>query len=260
MNPDRLAELEEQRRFLLRSLADLEREHAAGDVDEVDYGELRDGYTVRTAATLRAIEEGRAALPPQRRVAWWRRAVWVVGAAAVVALVSVVLVNSSAERGSDGSGAAIASADPVQRLLSEARIAGSPRQAADTYAEVLAIEPDNVEALTYRGWMLAIDAAQSTDPSTDVVAQLREAIDSLFTAARLDPSYPDPACFLGIINFNFLQLAVEAKPWVDECLASNPPAEVRGLVEGLQARVDAALAAVPTTAPSTAPSTTAPGE
>ncbi len=54
MNPDRLAALEEERRFLLRSLADLEREREAGDVDDVDYRELRDGYTVRAAATLRA--------------------------------------------------------------------------------------------------------------------------------------------------------------------------------------------------------------
>ena len=33
MNPDRLAELEEEQRFLLRSLSDLEREYEAGDVD-----------------------------------------------------------------------------------------------------------------------------------------------------------------------------------------------------------------------------------
>ena len=32
VDPDRLAELEEERRFLLRSLGDLEREHAAGDL------------------------------------------------------------------------------------------------------------------------------------------------------------------------------------------------------------------------------------
>ena len=33
---DRLAALEEERRFLLRSLTDLEREHDAGDVDDLD--------------------------------------------------------------------------------------------------------------------------------------------------------------------------------------------------------------------------------
>ncbi len=46
---DRLAELEEERRYLLRSLKDLERERAAGDVDDDDYDTLKDGYTVRAA-------------------------------------------------------------------------------------------------------------------------------------------------------------------------------------------------------------------
>ena len=38
--PDRLAELEEERDFLLRSLDDLDREHDAGDIDEADYPTL----------------------------------------------------------------------------------------------------------------------------------------------------------------------------------------------------------------------------
>jgi hypothetical protein len=67
MNPDQLGELEEERRFLLRSLTDLERELEAGDVDSHDYEVLRDGYTARAAAVIRQIDEGKAALPPMRR-------------------------------------------------------------------------------------------------------------------------------------------------------------------------------------------------
>ena len=44
---DRLAELEEERHYLLRSLTDLEKEHDAGDVDDLDYHTLKDGYTVQ---------------------------------------------------------------------------------------------------------------------------------------------------------------------------------------------------------------------
>ena len=72
MNPDRLAELEEERRFLLRSLDDLEREHEAGDVDEHDFEVLRDGYTARAARVLRAIDDGqsrRCRRPAAARVA-----------------------------------------------------------------------------------------------------------------------------------------------------------------------------------------------
>jgi len=86
MNPDRLAELEEERRFLLRSLTDLEREHTAGDVDEVDYRELRDGYTVRAAATLREIDDGRRALPDRPPVNWRRRLLTAAGVLIAIAV------------------------------------------------------------------------------------------------------------------------------------------------------------------------------
>ena len=49
IDPDRLAELEEERRFLLRSLDDLAREHEFGDVTDEDYRTLQDGYTARAA-------------------------------------------------------------------------------------------------------------------------------------------------------------------------------------------------------------------
>src|SRR5437773_2437915 len=52
---DALAGLEEQRRFLLQSIRDLDREHAAGDLDEEDYRTLKDDYTARAAAVLRAL-------------------------------------------------------------------------------------------------------------------------------------------------------------------------------------------------------------
>ena len=58
MDIEQRAALEEQRDFLLRSLEDLEREHAAGDVDEHDY--RRCGTTTRraAAAVLRALAAG----------------------------------------------------------------------------------------------------------------------------------------------------------------------------------------------------------
>lgn len=63
-----VAELNEERDFLLRSIADLEREHAAGDVDDTDYATLRAGYVERAAATLRAIASATADVmaPPGR--------------------------------------------------------------------------------------------------------------------------------------------------------------------------------------------------
>ena len=243
MNPDRLAALEEERRFLLRSLADLEREFDAGDVDDVDYHELRDGYTVRAAATLRAIDEGRAALPPRPPVNWPRR---VVSGAFVVLLIGVVwwaLSASSAQRlpGQEITG------DPVdqrQLVLAQARAvqAQQPAAAAALYEQVLVDEPDNVEALTYRGWTLTLSALGETD--TEVITEtLRESVDLLAAAIEIDPTYPDPHCFLGIVQGSFLGQAEAALPYLDTCLELEPPADIRGLVEAFRQSMSDAAAA-----------------
>lgn len=50
------SELEEERDFLLESIRDLDAEREAGDLDEADYRSLRDQYTSRAAAVLRALE------------------------------------------------------------------------------------------------------------------------------------------------------------------------------------------------------------
>lgn len=272
INPDRLAELEEERRFLLRSLADLERERAAGDVDEVDYRELKDGYTVRAAATLREIDEGRSALPPKPPADWRRR---LISGAVVVTLIGVVwwaLAASSAERLPGQQVSGLDPRDERQVLMAQARDLQfqQPGAAADLYAQVLEDDPDDPEALTYYGWTLALDAAVA-DPGTatstapgntgddPVVAQLREAVDSLLRATEVDPAYADPKCFLGIVNANFLNDAATALPWVDGCIEAGPPADVLGLVQGLReslvAELDGSASSVP--AASSAPVTTA---
>ena len=258
MNPDQLAELEEERNFLLRSLVDLEREHAVGDVDDVDYHELREGYTVRAAAALRAIDDGRSTLPAKPTPNWKRRGLVAGGLIASVALVWWALATWSAER---KPGQEISGFDPrseQQQLMAQARAIQfqSPGDAAALYAQVLASDPENVEALTYRGWTLALDAVQtggatgsdaSADASDDVVAELRDAVDSLSKATDLDPTYPDPKCFLGIVNFRILRQPAAAQPWVAACLAANPPADIRDLVQGMNDEIAAALAEAPTT-------------
>jgi hypothetical protein len=252
MNPDQLAELEEERKFLLRSLVDLEREHSVGDVDDVDYHELREGYTVRAAATLRALDEGRNTLPPKPEANWTRRLLIMGGLVLCVVAIWWGLARWSAER---TPGQEITGLDPrsqQQQLMAQARAIQfqSPGDAAALYAQVLAADPDNVEALTYRGWTLALDAVQAggassdagADASDDVVAELRDAVDSLRKATELDPTYPDPKCFLGIVNFRILRQPEAAKPWVEGCLAANPPADIRDLVQTMNDEIADALA------------------
>ena len=118
---DQLAEHEEERRFLLRSLADLEREHDAGDIDDADYATLRDGYTVRAAAVLREIETGRSQLPAKEPRRWGRA----VAIAAVVIAGAVgigfVLAGAWGERQNGQEITGLTPGDDARVLMTNAR-------------------------------------------------------------------------------------------------------------------------------------------
>lgn len=244
MNPDRLADLEEEQRFLLRSLTDLEREYEAGDIDDVDYHELRDGYTARAAATMRAVDDGRAALPDRPPVNWPKRIG--VGAIAVVLTVIVwwALSASSAQRLPGDEITGFNPNDEPQALLSRARSIQTtqPAAAADLYQLVLEEDPANVEAMAYRGWTLTLSVIGETDSET-IASTLRESVDLLALAIDLDPEYPDSYCFLGIVQGRFLGEARASLPFLDSCLERNPPADIRGLVEGFRASMEESVRA-----------------
>ena len=99
LSPDRLAALEEERDFLLKSLADLDAERAAGDIDDADHQALTDDYTARAAEVIRAIEEHRdaveAARPPRSRS---RMVIAVAGIAVVAVLAGVLMAQASGRR------------------------------------------------------------------------------------------------------------------------------------------------------------------
>ena len=63
-----MSDLADEREFLLRSLEDLDRERAEGNLDDAQYASLHDDYTARAAAVIRA-RQGRAdpAPPPAPR-------------------------------------------------------------------------------------------------------------------------------------------------------------------------------------------------
>ncbi len=239
-NPDRLAELEEERRFLLRSLADLEREHDAGDVDVDDYQTLRDGYTVRAASVLRSIDEGRSSAPRPPAGNWRRHLVVAVVVLVVAGGLGWFVARSSGQRLAGQELSGLDPRDEIQVLLAQARAVSleDPAQAAALYGEVIGRDPDHVEALTYYGWTTALTAATTSDAQA-AGELLLDAVTQLSRATELDPSYPDPFCFLGIVEYRFLGEAEVALPNVDKCLAGGPPADVRDLVEGLRAQIAA---------------------
>ncbi|MGZ4771667.1 MAG: tetratricopeptide repeat protein [Ilumatobacteraceae bacterium] len=232
MNPDQLAELEEQRKFLLRSITDLDREHLYGDVDDHDYETLRDGYTARAASVLRAIEAGQAAAPPRRPRRPLVVAAWVIGTVLVASVAGWLVASASGQRLPGQSITGGLPGDEVALKLAQARqlLGVDPQQAIIRYQEVLDLQPDNVEAMTYKGWLIAQTASPLTPTGLDL---LREAI-------KLDPTYADPHCFLAISADRFVQppdLAT-ARTEAQACLDNNPPSQMVGMIQGFITELD----------------------
>lgn len=130
----------------------------------------------------------------------------------------------------------------VTALLVEARSLGmgDMENALALYAQVLEREPDNVEALTYFGWLTVLSASQLGDVEL-AGARLESGLVLLRQATVVEPEYPDAHCFLGISFFRFLDDAEAAAPEIETCLASNPPSEVAVLVEGLAQQISESL-------------------
>ena len=133
-------------------------------------------------------------------------------------------------------------ADSTASLLAQARLAGPTdvASAIELYGRVLDTDPDNVEALTYRAWLIMLSARQFDDQALQQQAY-GSTIAALGRAIELDPAYPDAMCFLGIVVFRDGGDAASAKTFLDRCIERNPPTAVRGLVESLRAEVNAAL-------------------
>ena len=245
MNPDRLAELEEERRFLLHSIRDIEREYEAGDVDRADFTVLRDGYVARAATVLREIEDGRSSLLPKMSPPWWRRAV-VIGATLAVAVgLGVFVARSAGQRLPGQSLTGGQPADAVATKLSQASqvLMSDSATALRLYEEVLAIEPDNVEALTYQAWLTVLGGRGAAD-----VALSEEGIDGLRRASEGDDSYADAHCSLAVATGRFLDPpdADTAIAEGEACLALNPPGMFRSDIEQMVAELSASASTAPT--------------
>lgn len=236
--PASRAALEEQRDFLLRSLDDLEREHDVGDVDEHDYASLKDEYTARAAAVLRALEEGEVArASPRRGRPLGRRVATVMAVLAFAGLAGLLVAQASGRRDADE----LSSGDirqSVTQKLNEATRLLSERDAEGAvalYDEVLADQPTNPEALTYRGWALYM-----------FLGEPEAGLSSLLDAATADREFPDAHAFLAVVFFRS-GLIEQAGRELDRLEALDPPPDVLELTAGLREQVDAALAGTTTT-------------
>jgi len=233
-------DLRHEQQFLLRSLRDLDNERAAGDIDDADYAALRDGYIARTAAITRELKGIESVTPAVQR-GWVRRVLVIVCVIAVAAGAGIWVARQSGQRlpGQSASGAIEQSSSGLLATARQLNFS-DPGKAIELYTQVLKLEPDNPEALTYRSWILALTARAATGSVKQLA--LVTAVNDLLRAQKLDNQYPDAHCFLGIVYFRFLNSASLAKPQLDTCRAMNPPKEVQSFVDSIVAEVDKALA------------------
>lgn len=253
------AKLEEERDFLLASLRDLEREHAAGDLAEDDYVALRDEYTARTAAVLREMEDGpvrsgrrprppgdpagasagaapgAAPAPTGRKRRSLLVTAGVIVAIAALAGGAVAMFSGERKAGAPMTGSLpdTASAQMAQALQLETQ--GKPADALKIYDAMLKDDPKNVQALAYRGWLLK----RAGFPDL--------AMTSLDQAVAIDPSFPDAHFFRGMVLYEDRKDPAGAVTEFRAFLANNPPQEMVSMVEDelKKAMADAGQAPAP---------------
>jgi tetratricopeptide (TPR) repeat protein len=233
-DPDALAELEERRGFLLRSLEDLEAERAAGDLTDDDYRTLHDDYTARAAEVLRSIDEGRAsalgARPPVRR---GRRLLAVVVVAAVAGSAGLAVAAASGTRLPGDNITGDIRETPSGLLSQAAALAqgGEVAEALRLYDEVIAGDPDNVEALSERGLLLVSLASATQRPA--LAAEGRASIEQALT---VDADNARALFYLGLA----LRLEGDDARAADAftaALAADPPPALRQAMEDFLASI-----------------------
>ncbi|MFP5318200.1 MAG: tetratricopeptide repeat protein [Acidimicrobiia bacterium] len=237
------AALAAQRDFLLRSLVDLDAEHAAGELSDSRYRELHDRYTVEAATVLRALERLSTVEPEAARPKRRPRGL-AVAAAAVIALIATgatLLVRSTATRqpgqsitGNAQSGADLDSlaraarsrpADPDAQLAYASALldAGKLVDALKAFDTAARLDPADPVAKAYGGWIVSL--AGLTD----------EALSRLDAAVAADPAYPDAHFFRGMVLLRGRGDRAAGEAELREYLRLAPPGPERDEVQDLLA-------------------------
>ena len=254
-------ELAEERDFLLQSLRDLEDERGAGDVDDHDYQQLKDGYTARAADVLRVLDERRAGTPEPEVLAEarprrpGRRA---LGAGALVVAFAVgagLLVAHSA--GQRLPGQTVSGSVPTDKTAALLAQAGKQVQANNilgalqSLQQVLDIDPRNVQALANQGWLVAITGNTANDQSL-----IDKGLATIRTAEQIDPGYADAHFFAGTILLNGGQ-AKDAVTEFEDYLADDSTSAQAALVrQDLQTAQALVAGKLPAGATAVTPTTT----
>ncbi|HSJ50734.1 MAG TPA: tetratricopeptide repeat protein [Actinomycetota bacterium] len=241
--------LEERRRTLLRSLADLDEARATGALVDPEYERLRSETEGRLAGLLRAIDRrerlgGTAPVESGRpgRIPVWAVATLLVATAGAVAVAGLI---DNAEPSPAPSPAA--SDDPF--AFFESRVRDHPRDIAarldlarryldalrleDALAEytvALELNPTDAEAHAHVGLILFL-----SDRPEDALAEVDRALETA-------PDYPEALLYRGLILLRGLDRSAEAIESLEAYRDAAPFGAERETAEELIAQAERALA------------------
>ena len=184
---------------------------------------LRSGRSPDSTAAVPSAEAGR------RRGR--NAAAWTVAVVAVAAAAGVLVARSSGSRGADGSITGEIRTT-TRELIFEAQTRlgdGEIDGAIAAYDDALDLQPSNVEALTYRGWL--------TSRTGDTAIATR----FLDDAIGVDPAYPDARLFRSIVALDSGD-GTRAAAELAAFDALDPPPYAEALIAQFQVRQRVAAA------------------
>ncbi len=198
-----------ERDFLLRSLDDLQVEHAAGDLSDDDLETMRADYQARLADVQRRIEgddkqaqrdvESAARLVRSRR----RTSIFMVASLVFAVGVGFLIAGSLGERKAGETITGDVPQDPrtakIEELMARAEELSStdPLGSIEAYDQVVKLNPEVVSARAYGGWQLRLYALGAEGEERDaLLAAAKRRIDE---AIEQDPTYADAYAFRAVM-------------------------------------------------------------
>lgn len=222
------ASLEAEQEFLLASLEDLEAEFAAGDISRTDFEQLKADYTVRTARVARQLQ-GLASQPGRKDRSGGRRVGWIAGVVLFGVISGLLLAQFAGERGVNDNITGSIEESPRQQVFRCQSLGaeGEVLASFECFDDVLSRDPENAQALAYRGWygVLASGSAQAAGEDEAAEELLAAAGVNLDRAVEADPTYPDARAFRMIVLERLgreEQACADAQVLID----LNPPTQI----------------------------------
>ena len=207
--------LDNERDFLLRSLDDLDAEHADGNIDDATYGRLKSDYTARAARVLHQLDGETVPVEANAPVKTGRRILVGLGVVTFAVVASVALAyglgarlpgqtitgqqvtTKEQQKAADGALKQLQAAvkanpnDPQAHLALARALMGNQDlpDALTEFSSAARLDPKNPEPFTYSGWLIRLQGFPD------------EGLKLLDKAIEVDPQYADARAFKGILLF-----------------------------------------------------------